>query len=143
MLDIPVANAIAGGLLMGTGAGFLLFGNGRVAGIGGALGTALRGDFGEERWRVTYLLGIVLGGLLAHAIYPEYFDVALLDRPLALVVASGFVMGFGGRLCNGCTSGHGVCGVARLSVRSFVATATFFGIALVGIYLCRHVLEVF
>lgn len=143
MPEVPLLNAIVGGVFIACGAGLLLVGSGRIAGIGGAFGNTLMRDVGDSAWRLWYLLGIVLGGYAASVAYPAFFEMSELDRSLGLVVLSGLVMGFGGRMCNGCTSGHGVCGVARLSVRSLVATGTFFGVTLLSLYICRHILEVF
>ena len=100
-------------------------------------------DVGAAGWRPLYLLGIVLGGAAIYVVFPDHYDVSQLERSTELVVASGLLMGFGGRMCNGCTSGHGICGIARLSRRSITATAAFFGFALATMFLFRHVLELY
>ena len=121
---MPVVQALGGGVLIGAGAVLLMLGDGRIAGISGILGGALTGGRGNRGWRVAFLLGMAGGGYLAGA-----FGLATgADRtgyPLGLLVIAGVAVGFGSRLGNGCTSGHGVCGCARMSPRSVVATVTF------------------
>ena len=128
---------------MAAGVGVLLLCNGRIGGIGGCFGAVINRDPGQEGWRALYLLGLILGGVATALLLPERLDLSELNRPMGLVLASGVLMGFGGRLGNGCTSGHGVCGIARLSKRSLAATGTFFVAALVTVYVCGHVLEAF
>jgi uncharacterized membrane protein YedE/YeeE len=142
MPEVAVHNAVLGGFLIACGVTLLLVGCGRIAGIGGAFSNTLKRSFGEQGWRPLFLLGIVAGGGLASLFLPEQFSMSEYDRSMPLVVASGFLMGFGGRMCNGCTSGHGVCGISRLSVRSIVATATFFGTTLAAVFVLRHVVGV-
>ena len=143
MPAIPIAFAVLGGLLMAAGVGVLLLYNGRIGGIGGCFGAIVNRDVGEQGWRALFLFGLILGGMLAAAVWPDRFDVSQMNRPMGVILASGVIMGFGGRMANGCTSGHGVCGIARLSKRSLTATCTFFASTLVTVYLCAHVLEVF
>lgn len=115
---------LAAGALFGVGAGLLLMGNGRIAGVSGILAGALRPRAGDFAWRALFLLGLLAGGTVALRLTPGSF---VLDstRSLAWLVVAGLCIGFGARLANGCTSGHGVCGVGRLSLRSVVATAIF------------------
>jgi uncharacterized membrane protein YedE/YeeE len=115
---------LAAGALFGVGAGILLIGNGRIAGISGIAAGALGRKPGDFAWRAVFLLGLLAGGKVALGLVPA---AIVLESPRALpwLIASGLCIGFGARLANGCTSGHGVCGVGRLSLRSVVATAIF------------------
>ncbi len=115
--------ALAGGALIGLAASILLFANGRVAGISGMLGGVIAPVRGEVRWRLAALVGLLVGGLLASLAMPE--QVTSSPRPLPAIALAGLLVGVGTRIGNGCTSGHGVCGISRLSVRSIAATLTF------------------
>lgn len=117
--------ALAGGALIGLAASLLLAANGRIAGISGVLRGALEPVRGDVAWRVAFLLGLVLGGLGVFAVDRSSFGPS--PRGLALVAIAGALVGVGTLAANGCTSGHGVCGLSRLSRRSFVATLTFMG----------------
>jgi len=116
--------AIAGGSLIGLGAAGLMLVSGRVAGVSGIFSGLLRIKAGDLGWRLAFVLGIVVTGAVLFAVRPELFGFGV-DRSLLAVAAAGLLVGFGARLGNGCTSGHGVCGVARLGPRSLVATAVF------------------
>ena len=110
--------------------------NGHVAGISGIVGGLLTLRAGETVWRAAFVAGPVFGALG----YLSAADVPVrVLAPLPAVLAGGLLVGFGTRLGSGCTSGHGLCGVARLSRRSMVATATFFGVAMLTVFLSRHV----
>ncbi|MCH1461938.1 MAG: YeeE/YedE family protein [Candidatus Poseidonia sp.] len=117
------AVALGGGVLIGTAATVLLAFNGRVAGISGILGGLVPPKVGDADWRVTFLVGMVLAGLVLSPALPGAFTS--LDRPLWTIVLSGLLVGVGTRLGNGCTSGHGVCGMARFSKRSMAAVGAF------------------
>lgn len=117
-------SALLGGALIGLAAAALLLLNGRVAGISGIVGNLLRPEKGEVLWRALFVAGLLLGGLAMSAVRPELLAFTL-DRSLATMAAAGLLVGFGARLGSGCTSGHGVCGLARLSKRSLAATMTF------------------
>ena len=143
MPHIPLIFTILGGLLMGAGLGSLLLFNGQIGGVGGAFSSLVRGDLGEGNWKSLYIVGVVAGGVIASFVAPSHFDASAFDRSLFLVLFSGLLMGFGGKMCNGCTSGHGLCGISRFSLRSMVATGTFFGLALVSTFFLRHVARVF
>lgn len=118
-------SALLGGALIGTAASVLLVLNGRVAGISGVLGGVLVTRPGEVGWRVAFLAGLGLGGLAMLSVMPASFGSS--PRGLGWVVIAGALVGIGTRIGNGCTSGHGVCGLSRLSVRSLVATLMFLG----------------
>lgn len=132
-------SALAGGALIGLSAAALFLLNGRVAGISGIVGGLLRPARGETLWRAVFVAGVLAGGLLLQALYPAAFHDALHRSTGALVVA-GLLVGYGSRLGNGCTSGHGVCGISRLSVRSLAATATFMATGVATAAFVRHVL---
>lgn len=130
--------ALAGGLLIGISATMLLVFNGRIAGISGIVSGSL-GWAADRQWRWLFLVGMVLGGVF----YEYGLAVSPTPQPTAGVwpmVLGGFLVGFGTRLGNGCTSGHGVCGLGRLSVRSLAAVVTFLSTAMVTVYITRHVL---
>ena len=128
-------SALAGGALIGLAAVMLMAFNGRIAGISGIVNGALGGD--DVRWRWLFVLGLVIGGgvwLLLHG-GPVF---ALREGfSLPLLAGAGFLVGFGTRLGSGCTSGHGVCGIARLSPRSIVATLTFMAFGMLTVFVLR------
>ncbi len=115
---------LLGGVLIGLAATILLFFNGKISGISGILGGALRAPTKENYWRYFFILGLVLGGPFLNLFYPQFFKY---EPPMGLTSAiiGGLIVGYSTRLGSGCTSGHGVCGLARFSKRSLVATATF------------------
>jgi len=128
--------ATAGGILIGAAAAFLLIGSGRVAGISGILGRVLPGTREETLWRVLFLLGLPLGALGVGAARGG-LELQLSASPLTLVLA-GLLVGFGTQLGDGCTSGHGVCGMARGSKRSIVATLVFMATGMGTVFVVRH-----
>ena len=124
MIEFTPISALIGGALIGLAAVLLLMLNGRIAGISGIINGALTVKPGDRLWRVLFLLGLVIGGL----IYQTSTGSALVTREsfsLTQLVTAGLLVGFGTRVGSGCTSGHGVVGIARLSPRSIVATLTF------------------
>jgi uncharacterized membrane protein YedE/YeeE len=121
----PFLLSLAGGAVIGLAATFLLYFNGRVAGVSGITGGLVGGAEGRA-WRLAFVGGLLLGGLLLRLAWPERaFFGALPARSPVLLVVAGLLVGYGTRLANGCTSGHGVCGLSRGSVRSLAATLTF------------------
>lgn len=126
-------DALLGGALIGLAVSFFLWGTGRVAGVSGIFYGALFPKKNDWRWRVAFLLGLINGGILLGEWRPESFGVPAV--PAWQVILAGVLVGFGTALGNGCTSGHGVCGLSRLSPRSIAATVTFIvtGIATVAI----------
>lgn len=114
---------LLGGVLIGLAASLLLWLNGRVVGVSGMLGGVLSPARGDVLWRVLALLGLMLAGVIGLMVAPE--RIGRSPRSLAILALAGLCVGIGTRLSNGCTSGHGVCGVSRLSPRSLIATATF------------------
>ncbi|MCP4911723.1 MAG: YeeE/YedE family protein [Oligoflexia bacterium] len=125
---------LLGGALIGLSSSTMLGGIGRITGISGILGGSLQKNSSEDLWRLFFLLGLVLGGLGMKVLYPQFFTYQFNFSYVTYIVA-GLIVGFGTRLGSGCTSGHGVCGMARLAKRSIVATLTFmaFGIITVAI----------
>ena len=133
----PIAGLV-GGALIGLASAVLLLANGRIAGVSGILGRSLFPDApGERGWRFAFLLGLPLGAGLAFAAIGDAQGFAITGRP-ALLVAGGLLVGFGTQLGSGCTSGHGVCGMARGARRSVVATATFLATAAITVFVIRH-----
>ena len=130
--------ALAGGVLIGTAATLLLWLTGRIAGISGILGGVLTPRSGEVAWRAAFLIGLIGAGAAYLWLVPGAYVPRQGFPPLLLVIA-GLLVGFGTRMGNGCTSGHGVCGLGRLSVRSFAAVLAFMATAIVTTYIVRHV----
>lgn len=133
----PLASAV-GGMLIGLSALLLMLFNGRVAGLSGIVGGLLPPWPGDWRWRLAFIGGAVLGPMIYTALTgPVAFAVPAGALALAL---GGIVVGIGATAGNGCPSGHGVCGIGRLSLRSVVATVTFMATALVTVFVIRHLL---
>jgi uncharacterized membrane protein YedE/YeeE len=142
-LPIPVFTPVAalvGGALIGAASVLLLWLNGRIAGVSGILGRALSGTSDDRAWRLLFLAGLVVGaGLYA---WVGQVPPPRQGFPIWLLALAGLLVGYGTALGNGCTSGHGVCGLARLSRRSLAATMVFLATALLTTYVVRHVLGV-
>ena len=125
--------ALAGGIMIGTASAMLMAFNGRVAGISGILGGLLSRWSPDQWWRLTFLLGLVLGGGIAFYWAPEAF-IDITENGTMQVLAAGLLVGLGTRIGSGCTSGHGVCGIGRLSIRSLVATLVFVGSGMLTVF---------
>lgn len=134
----PLA-ALVGGGLIGLAAGALLILNGRILGISGILGGLLAPKSGDVRWRAWFIAGLLLPPLVLGATGYIAPPMKTTGSVWGLIVA-GLLVGFGTRMGSGCTSGHGICGMARLSPRSIAATVTFLLTGFVTVYLVRHVL---
>ncbi len=134
----PVSGLI-GGLLIGLAAALLLLLNGRISGISGIVGGLLVPKSSDAGWRVVFVAGLLLGAF-AYMLAAGGTIPVKMQASLPVLVAAGLLVGFGTRLGSGCTSGHGLCGIARLSKRSSAATAMFFGVAILTVFLTRHVL---
>ena len=132
----PVSAAI-GGALIGLSAVLLMLLAGRIAGISGIVGESLNPG-SDKGWRLAFLAGLVAVPLLA-ALFGFPAAAASMPNSLGLIVVSGLLVGFGTRMASGCTSGHGICGIARVSPRSLAATAIFMASAIVVVFLTRHV----
>lgn len=129
-------SGLIGGLLIGGAAAGLLLLNGRIAGISNIAAGVFAQQGGEWSWRFAFVLGLLAGGSALAWLRPEVFGSPRLLSPLMIAVA-GLLVGFGAQLANGCTSGHGVCGLGRRSLRSLVATLTFIVTGMVTVYLSR------
>lgn len=134
-------SALIGGLLIGAAAALTLYSNGRIAGISGILSGILVPKSVDALWRIIFILGLLAGSLLAGLISADAVVVEIQTTP-QLTILAGLLVGFGTRLGSGCTSGHGICGLARFSRRSFTATLLFMTTAIVTVYLTRHLLGV-
>ena len=133
------ASGFLGGMLIGLAAVLLLLANGRIAGVSGIVNGLLSRKPGDIGWRVAFVLGLWLGALVYWAARGAPFALALQATPAVMIVA-GFLVGYGTRLGSGCTSGHGVCGIARFSPRSMVATVVFMASGIATVYVVRHVI---
>lgn len=131
-------SALLGGLLIGASAVILMAFNGRIAGISGILGTLLAGRLKANAWKLTFLTGLIAAPLLWQ-LFAE-LPKASPNASTPLLVVSGLLVGFGTRLGSGCTSGHGVCGLSRLSMRSLVATLSFMTTGFITVFITRHLL---
>ncbi len=140
MENFTPVSALIGGVLIGLASTLLLWLNGRIAGIRGIAGALIRPERGDIAWRLLFVLGLILGaaayGLAAGAESAAFH----LDASTPLLIAGGLLVGFGTRLGSGCTSGHGVCGIGRLSPRSIIATVIFMVTAGVTVFFVRHVI---
>jgi len=128
-----------GGALIGLAAVLLLIANGRIAGVSGIVGGLVARGHGDTAWRVAFVLGLWLGALVYWVARGAVFEMELQATP-AVMIAAGLLVGYGTRLGSGCTSGHGVCGIARLSPRSIVATLVFMASAIATVFVIRHVI---
>lgn len=133
-------SSLAGGALIGLAAALFLLLNGRIAGISGVLGGLLKPVRGDIAWRAAFILGLV-GAPLVYGLFAG-LPVPQIDADYAALVAAGLLVGVGTRYGSGCTSGHGVCGVARLSPRSLVATACFMAAGFASVFVIRHLLKI-
>ena len=139
MTDFTPVSALAGGALIGLAAALLMLFNGRIAGISGIVAGLLSPQDRDERWRVAFVVGLIAAPGVVYALGGALPD----STPIAgapVLIAAGLLVGIGTRLGGGCTSGHGVCGVARVSPRSLLATATFMAAAVATVFVTRHLL---
>ena len=141
MENFTPVSALIGGLLIGTSAALFVFLYGRITGISGILGGLLQLTRKDVAWRVAFLAGLLVAPF-AYAAAAGGFPPVDIEAPLGLLMLAGLLVGFGTRLGSGCTSGHGVCGIARRSPRSLVATAVFMASAIVTVFVVRHLFGV-
>jgi len=143
----PLASTV-GGILIGVGAALLLLSSGRIAGISGIASGAINGTAADRPWRLAFLIGLIVAPLLyALPLASNIFEAGMTARAhinietgFVQLAISGLLVGIGTGLAGGCTSGHGVCGIARLSPRSLLATALFMLTAIIVVFVMRHVL---
>jgi uncharacterized membrane protein YedE/YeeE len=129
--------SLLGGALVGLSSFMVLFFQARVAGVSGILGSLFAPARGDVGWRVAFVVGMALTGAVLARVQPEFFEHPV--RSPWLLVVAGALVGFGTRLANGCTSGHAVCGLSRLSRRSIVATGTFMGTAALTVLVMQRI----
>ena len=133
--------SLAGGIIVGVASAIFILVNGRILGISGILGGLLPPKAGDTHWRVVFLLGMLAAPTVFHAVVPaQYITAPRIDASGWMVIAAGLLVGIGTRYASGCTSGHGVCGLSRVSPRSLVATLSFMGAGFVMVYVLRHIL---
>ena len=130
--------SLGGGVLLGLAAALLLLLNGRVLGISGIVGGLLRPSAGDAGWRLAFIAGLLAAPLLWRILAP--LPLVRIDASAGLLIAAGLLVGWGTRHGSGCTSGHGICGLSRLSPRSLAATLLFMTAGFATVYLVRHLL---
>jgi uncharacterized membrane protein YedE/YeeE len=145
MTDFTPLTASIGGLLIGLAAGLLWLTNGRTAGISGIFAGVLPLRRQDTDWRLAFLLALIVGAILGTWLGPKLFAEITAGTPqlnigVVTTVVAGLLVGIGTRVGGGCTSGHGICGLARFSLRSLVAVLTFMAVAIATVYVVRHVL---
>lgn len=137
-LHVTPWRSLAGGALIGLAAAILVVANGRIAGISGILGGLLRPARNDWAWRVAFVAGLLAAPAVYALVAP--LPVPRIEAGTTVLVIAGLLVGFGTRLGSGCTSGHGVCGLARMSPRSLAATVGFMAAGFATVFLVRHVL---
>jgi uncharacterized membrane protein YedE/YeeE len=137
MANFTPLPALAGGVLIGLAAVWLLWANGRIAGVSGIL-HGIADAAADHAWRIAFIAGLLAAGIAWHLL--GLAPLPREDFSLTAAALAGVLVGFGTRLGGGCTSGHGVCGLARLSLRSLVAVVVFMGAGMVATFIMRHVL---
>lgn len=130
-------NALTGGVIIGLAVTIMLLWNGRVTGISGIINGLIFPTSGDTAWRFLFVLGLILGGFTLQFFNPATLSSQLSTDTLATILA-GLLVGFGTILGSGCTSGHGVCGISRLSPRSIIATITFISAGMISVYLFKQ-----
>lgn len=137
---MPLSGLI-GGALIGLASVFVMLAIGRIAGVCGITLNAMTADGVAARaWRLAFLIGLPLGALLVTALGSKDWTRVTFAASLPTTIVAGFIVGIGSTIGSGCTSGHGICGIARLSKRSIVATATFIAAAAATVFITRHVI---
>lgn len=139
MNDFTPIPALVGGALIGVASSLILLTHGKVAGISGIYGGLFRRGTSDRPFRLAFIAGLIVAGALIRVFFPGAFTTSW-RASLPVALAAGLLVGFGTQLGNGCTSGHGVCGISRLSIRSLIATATFIGTGMATVFVVRHVI---
>ena len=131
--------SLGGGILLGLASAAFILVNGRILGISGILGGLLVPRLGDIGWRIAFLLGIAAAPFVSALLLPSgYMEAPRIEAGYIAIAIAGLLVGFGTRYGSGCTSGHGVCGLSRLSPRSLVSTLTFMGLGFLVVYVMRH-----
>ena len=133
-----VIQSLIGGSIIGIAVSLLLLFNGKVLGVSGILGELFNHPLSKNYWRLFFVLGLLISPLIYSIFHP--IPIIEITSNKLLIIVGGLLVGFGSRLGSGCTSGHGVCGLARLSVRSFIATMTFIFFGFVTVFVIQKVL---
>jgi uncharacterized membrane protein YedE/YeeE len=134
-------SSLTGGIVLGIASALFIMINGRILGISGILGGLLPPKVGDTTWRIAFLLGMFAAPTVFHAVVPaEYITAPRIEATEWMIVVAGLLVGIGTRYASGCTSGHGVCGLSRLSPRSLVATGSFMSAGFVTVYVVRHLI---
>ena len=135
--------SLTGGIILGLASAVFILVNGRILGISGIMGGLMPPKVGDTFWRIAFLLGMFSAPTVFHAVVPaQYITAPRIDATDLMVVIAGLLVGVGTRYASGCTSGHGVCGLSRLSPRSLVATASFMGAGFITVYVMRHLIVI-
>ena len=131
--------SLAGGILLGLASAAFILVNGRILGISGILGGLLVPRLGDIGWRIAFLLGMAAAPFVSGLLLPSgYLELPRIEAGYIAIAIAGLLVGFGTRYGSGCTSGHGVCGLSRLSPRSLISTLTFMGLGFLVVYVMRH-----
>jgi uncharacterized protein len=139
MTNFAPVSGLVGGALIGLAATILMLTIGRIAGVSGIVLNAMTAsDAAGRLWRLTFILGLPLGALLVTAVGLKDWSSVSFPATMPTMVIAGFIVGVGSTLGSGCTSGHGICGLARFSMRSVVATVTFIASAAATVFVIRH-----
>lgn len=139
MENFTPVSALSGGALIGLSVAILLLFNGRIAGISGIMSGLLNSKPYDRLWRLAFLIGLMLGAIA----FNYFFSLSWVPRsgyPAGLIMVGGFLVGMGTRIGKGCTSGHGICGLSLLSIRSVVATLTFMLFGMLSVFAVKHLL---
>jgi uncharacterized protein len=133
--EVTVINSLFGGMLIGVAASILILFNGKIAGISGIIGGLLRPKKNDVGWRVMFIMGLLISPILYTVFHP--LPTITIEANISMIIIAGILVGIGTRYASGCTSGHGVCGIARLSPRSIIATISFILAGIVTVFLLR------
>lgn len=140
MHNLTPLSGLLGGALIGLAAAMLMLLTGRIAGISGIFGGLLMPGANDRGWRIAFVAGLIAAPLIAAFATGAALPSPAMPASLIVIVVAGLLVGFGSRMGGGCTSGHGVCGVARLSARSLIATAIFMTAAIITVAIARHMI---
>ena len=138
MEHYPFVNASIGGILIGISAALLLWANGRIAGVSGIAGQISLSKKGDLHWRTLFLIGLILGVILYRSAGGSLIDIEI-NPSFPTIIVAGFLTGLGTKMGNGCTSGHGICGIAQRSIRSILAVAIFLSVAVMTVFITNNI----